>query len=109
MLNARLVRVLLIGWSVIAVPVAVFAERPQLPGQQEKRETFDAASIKRTSEPTAFQIRDEPSGLTATNVTALYLITFAYGVLERVAFSPLSESDPMANHRHLCARLNRSA
>lgn len=83
MLTARLVRVLLIGWSVIAVPLALVAERPQLPGQQEKRETFDAASIKRTSEPTTFQIRDEPSGLTATNVTALYLITFAYGVLER--------------------------
>jgi len=48
-----------------------------------KRETFDAASIKRTSMPTTFQMRDEPSGLTATSATALYLITFAYGVLER--------------------------
>lgn len=48
-----------------------------------KRETFDAASIKRSESTSMYSMRGEPSGLTATNVTVLELIKFAYEVIER--------------------------
>lgn len=50
---------------------------------QATRETFDVASIRRAPSPSMFLMRGEPSGLTATNATALDLIKFAFDVIER--------------------------
>ena len=49
-----------------------------------ERETFDVASIiRRVSSTSTRLMRGEPSGFTATDVTALDLIKYAFDVIER--------------------------
>ena len=74
---------MLLVFAITLVSFVMLRTSTAVEAQAKPRETFDTASIRRTSEPGRLQIRDEPSGLTATSVTALYLITFAYGVPER--------------------------
>ena len=49
----------------------------------KERETFDVASIRRASSTSNRLMRGEPSGFTATDVTALDLIKYAFEVIER--------------------------
>ena len=82
---ANCVRPCLVALAVMSVHSTMSPSSTALEAQgAPRREVFDAASIKRAPTTSiSMMMRDEPSGLTATSMTALYLITFAYGVLER--------------------------
>src|SRR5688572_3401581 len=74
-------------WLVVVVTVMLSARSPwsSVISAQARgaREAFDVISIRENQSGSTASVRPQPLGLIVTNTTALDLIRYAYGVLER--------------------------